>query len=117
MVLSFIALAALLVLVYVLDIVIKPTSSWNNLMTCLEKGTIYALVAVSMNLLNGFTGLFSLGQAGFMLIGAYAYAVFAIAPEDRATVYQYYEGGGLIHFSLPHMLQNMMGGADAFGGA
>jgi branched-chain amino acid transport system permease protein len=33
----------------------------------LRKGAIYALVAVSMNLLNGFTGLFSLGQAGFML--------------------------------------------------
>ena len=26
-----------------------------------------------MNLLNGFTGLFSLGQAGFMAIGAYSY--------------------------------------------
>ena len=85
--LSIIAIIVMLAAIYVLDIVIKPTSSWSNLMTCLEKGTIYALVAVSMNLLNGFTGLFSLGQAGFMLIGAYAYAIFAIAPEDRATVY------------------------------
>ena len=39
------------------------------LFTVLKKGATYALVAVSMNLLNGFTGLFSLGQAGFMLIG------------------------------------------------
>ena len=39
----------------------------------LKKGSIYALIAVSMNLLNGFTGLFSLGQAGFMLLGAYTY--------------------------------------------
>ena len=40
------------------------------LTTVLRKGAIYSLVAVSMNLLNGFTGLFSLGQAGFMLVGA-----------------------------------------------
>ena len=36
-----------------------------------------------MNLLNGFTGLFSLGQAGFMLVGAYTYAVFTI-PRGEA---------------------------------
>ena len=46
--------------------------------TVLKKGAIYALLAVSMNLLNGFTGLFSLGQAGFMLVGAYTYAVLTI---------------------------------------
>ena len=45
------------------------------LTTVLRKGAIYSLVAVSMNLLNGFTGLFSLGQAGFMLLGAYTYAI------------------------------------------
>ena len=28
-----------------------------------------------VNLLSGFTGLFSLGHAGFMLIGAYTYAI------------------------------------------
>ena len=33
----------------------------------LKKGAVYTLVAVSMNLLNGFTGLFSLGQAGFKM--------------------------------------------------
>ena len=51
------------------------------LFVVLKKGAIYALVAVSMNLLNGFTGLFSLGQAGFMLIGAYAYGIFTIPPR------------------------------------
>ena len=35
----------------------------------IKKASVYSLVAVSMNLLNGFTGLFSLGQAGFMLLG------------------------------------------------
>ena len=40
--------------------VFLPTS---QLFTVLKKGAVYSLVAVSMNLLNGFTGLFSLGQA------------------------------------------------------
>lgn len=55
--------------------------------TVLQKGFILAVVAVSMNLLNGFTGLFSLGQAGFMALGAYTYAIFTIPLESRASVY------------------------------
>ena len=53
-----------------------------------KKGAIYALVAASMNLLNGFTGLFSLGQAGFMLIGAYTYAVFTIPAEISPSLFR-----------------------------
>ena len=47
---SIIAIAAFLVLVYLGDSLIAPTSKWSMLMTVLEKGSIYALVAVSMNL-------------------------------------------------------------------
>ena len=72
----------------------------SMLATCLEKGAIYALVAVSMNLLNGFTGLFSLGQAGFMLIGAYTYAILTIPAASRGSVYQYFDGG-VVQFSIP----------------
>ncbi len=61
--------------------------------TVLQKGAVYALIAVTMNLLNGFTGLFSLGQAGFMLVGAYSYAILTIPMAKRAAVYQYYDGG------------------------
>jgi branched-chain amino acid transport system permease protein len=32
---------------------------------------IYTILGLSMNLINGFTGLFSLGHAGFMAVGAY----------------------------------------------
>ncbi len=32
---------------------------------------IYAIAAASLNLTNGYTGLFSLGHAGFMAVGAY----------------------------------------------
>ncbi len=77
------------------------------LTTILRKGAIYSLVAVSMNLLNGFTGLFSLGQAGFMLIGAYTFATINISDALRPTVYQYYEP--LLHFSLTETLQSALG--------
>lgn len=57
------------------------------LSTVLEKGAILAIVAVSMNLVNGFTGLFSLGQAGFMAIGAYVTAILTIPVEAVQGVY------------------------------
>ena len=74
--------------------------SYHIAVTVIKKATVYALVAVSMNLLNGFTGLFSLGQAGFMLLGAYTYGIFTIPVADRASVYQYFDGG-LVQFTLP----------------
>ena len=88
---------AIYAIVFVLEKVIDPNSM---LFIVLKKGAIYALVAVSMNLLNGFTGLFSLGQAGFMLIGAYTYAIFTIPVEYRDAVYQYFDGG-IVQFSIP----------------
>jgi branched-chain amino acid transport system permease protein len=57
------------------------------LISILERSVIYAVVAVSMNMLNGFTGLFSLGQAGFMAIGAYTVAIFTIPSGMRTEVY------------------------------
>ena len=56
-----------------------------------------------MNLLNGFTGLFSLGQAGFMLLGAYTYAILTIPTAQRDAVYYIYNGSA-INFSLPELL-------------
>ena len=79
--------------------VLLPTS---QLFTVLKKGAVYSLVAVSMNLLNGFTGLFSLGQAGFMLLGAYTYAILMLPVANRDTVYYLY-GGAAIKFSLPDL--------------
>lgn len=57
------------------------------LISILQKSAILALVAVSMNLLNGFTGLFSLGQAGFMSIGAYTTAILLIPVNSLEGVY------------------------------
>lgn len=56
-------------------------------LSILERSAIYAVVAVSMNLLTGFTGLFSLGQAGFMALGAYTVGILTIPLEARQNVY------------------------------
>lgn len=105
--LSWILIIVMLAAVIVLDQVIKPTDSMSMLLKVLQKGSIYALAAVSMNLLNGFTGLFSLGHAGFMLIGAYTYAIFTIPVQTRDVVYQYYDAA--IRLSFPEVLGGVMG--------
>jgi len=105
---AFVAVLVWLIIVFILDQVIKPTDSLGMLLVVLQKGSVYALAAVSLNLLNGFTGLFSLGHAGFMLIGAYAYAILTIPSSARADVYQYYDAA--IKFSIPEVLSNSMGG-------
>ena len=104
---SWLSIGAI-VLVYVLAFVLDHIPGVSGMLTTvLKKGAIYSLVAVSMNLLNGFTGLFSLGQAGFMLVGAYTYAAINIASGIRSTVYQYYDP--LLKFSLVETLQGALG--------
>ncbi|MDY4673968.1 MAG: branched-chain amino acid ABC transporter permease [Treponema sp.] len=109
LIIGFILLALLFGVIAILEQILPRTSM---LFTVLKKGVIYALVAVSMNLLNGFTGLFSLGQAGFMLIGAYTYAIFTIPQDQRAAVYQYYDGG-IIQFTLPLPVAIILAGCAA----
>ena len=107
-VLSVITIALFLIFVYLGDKFIPAGSTWKMLITVIAKGSIFALVAASMNLLNGFTGLFSLGQAGFMLIGAYSYAIFTIPNALHDTVYQYFDGG-VIKWSVVEILEGKLG--------
>ena len=86
--------------------------SYSMLISVLKKGTVYALLTVSMNLLNGFTGLFSLGQAGFMLLGGYTYAILTIPVASRASVY-YMCDGGAIKFALPWLVGVLLAGVVA----
>ena len=101
----------LLVLVVVLENTLNPQGMF---FTVLKKSAVYTLVAVSMNLLNGFTGLFSLGQAGFMLLGAYTYAIFTLPAASKDSVYYLY-GGSAIKFSLTDLFQGIFGSEGAGG--
>ncbi|MCR5001496.1 MAG: branched-chain amino acid ABC transporter permease [Lachnospiraceae bacterium] len=92
--------------------VFQPTSP---LFTVLKKAAVYSLVAVSMNLLNGFTGLFSLGQAGFMLLGAYTYAILTVPAAQKEQVY-YLFGGCAFGSSIIDILEGIFG-SSGVGGA
>ena len=113
------------VVVLALVIVLENLSAWipnapsvllptSQLFTVLKKGAVYSLAAASMNLLTGFTGLFSLGQAGFMLLGAYTYAILSVPMANKDQVY-YLFGGSAVKFSLPDLFGGLFGTSGAGG--
>jgi len=53
--------------------VIGPFWQLNIVLVCIN-----IILAVSLNLINGFTGQFSIGHAGFMAVGAYVAAVLTV---------------------------------------
>ena len=105
-------LIAFLVLVAAILTIDATSNSYDMIVKVLQKVCIYSIVAVSMNLLNGFTGLFSLGQAGFMLLGAYTCAIFIIPNDIRPMVYEF-SGVPLINFDLPLVVAIILGGLVA----
>jgi branched-chain amino acid transport system permease protein len=44
----------------------------------LNLAAVYVVLGLGLNLINGITGLFSLGHAGFMMIGAYTAALLSM---------------------------------------
>ncbi len=48
---------------------------------------INAILALSLNLIYGFTGMFSLGEAGFIAIGAYVSALCILSPEQKEMMW------------------------------
>ena len=71
------ALAAALVL----GLLLPPPGTSYAVVVLLQVG-INIVLAVSLNLVNGFTGQFSLGHAGFMAIGAYLAAFITKSVMD-----------------------------------
>ena len=108
-VIGLICAVLVLAVVAILENTLDPNS---QLFIVLKKGAVYSLVAVSMNLLNGFTGLFSLGQAGFMLLGAYTYAILTVPLSVKDQVYYLY-GGSAVKFSLPDLFWGIFGSSGA----
>lgn len=88
--------------------------SYNYAISIVERSMIYAVVAVSMNLVNGFTGLFSLGQAGFMALGAYVTAILTIPVDQRVSVY-YISGihPAIANLHAPILVALILGGLVA----
>lgn len=86
----------LLVLIY-LGYLQSDTMAHSYAITIVERSAIYAVAAVSMNLIIGFTGQFSLGTAGFMCIGAYVTGILTIPVEMRDQIYYLYGMAPWLH--------------------
>ncbi|MBQ7242538.1 MAG: branched-chain amino acid ABC transporter permease [Firmicutes bacterium] len=73
---------------------------------------IYIILVASLNLVNGFSGMFSMGHAAFMAIGAYISAFFTLTPAQKmASTPGLPEW--LINANLPFVVALIIGGACA----
>ncbi len=72
---------------------------------------INVTLAVSLNLINGYTGQFSLGHAGFMAIGAYVSAYLSM--EHSAGLFHFMGGTNLWSISTVFFLVLLAGGLAA----
>ena len=68
-------------------------------------------LAVSLNLVNGHTGQFSLGHAGFMSLGAYGASVFSLQMGDRLMAML--GGSGVFATSVTFLIALVVGGVCA----
>ena len=57
---------------------------WQRILNLIA---INAILALSLNLIYGITGMFSLGHAGFMAIGAYVSALLIISPAQKVSMW------------------------------
>jgi len=70
-----------IILLVIVFIIIANRNFDSYVIRILNLCAIYIILGVSLNLINGFTGQFSLGHAGFMAIGAYLSALLYMSPE------------------------------------
>lgn len=73
---------------------------------------IYIILAVSLNMTNGYTGLFSLGHPGFMAIGGYATALLTF-PVERKAMFLPDLPAWLAGLALPFLPSLLAGGLCA----
>jgi urea transport system permease protein len=83
--------SVLLVVVPVLHLALPPahplhvSAFW---VTLLGKFMCYAVVALAMDLIWGYTGILSLGQGAFFALGGYAFGMYLMRQIGREGVYQ-----------------------------
>jgi urea transport system permease protein len=83
--------AVLLVVIPVLHLAVPETSPFHVSsfwITLLGKFMCYAVVALAMDLIWGYTGILSLGQGLFFALGGYAFGMYLMRQIGRDGVYQ-----------------------------
>jgi len=74
-------IAAILALIVVLALLqVAGLAFWQGLVVNLG---IFLILVLSLNLSNGFTGVFSLGHIGFMALGAYGSAILTLPLREK----------------------------------
>lgn len=73
-----IAVSTLLILLMILQVL--RLAFWQGLVINLG---IFLILVLSLNLSNGFTGVFSLGHIGFMALGAYGSAILTLPLHEK----------------------------------
>jgi branched-chain amino acid transport system permease protein len=96
----------ILVVLYVLDIVFQTGMISPYFTRILMLSGIAITLAVSLNLINGFTGQFSIGHAGFMAVGAYSSAYFSV---NYGAAFAASLGGNKIAWALALILATFVG--------
>lgn len=73
----------------VITVLLFTAEHWGNqyISRVFRLGAIYAISVLSLNLINGCTGQLSLGNPGFMAIGAYVCCVLFMDPEVKEVVW------------------------------
>jgi branched-chain amino acid transport system permease protein len=80
-------LTILFVVLMALLIAIADRKASDYLVLILNLIAINIVFAVSLNLINGITGIFSLGHAGFIAIGAYTSVLLTLPIEQKEMSY------------------------------
>src|SRR5712671_1510580 len=77
---TLIVLGALLI--FLIGLSLSGSNFWQSIVINLG---MYIILVVSLNLSNGFTGVFSLGHIGFMALGAYISAILTLPLPTKAA--------------------------------
>ncbi|MBA3243505.1 MAG: branched-chain amino acid ABC transporter permease [Acidobacteria bacterium] len=97
-------------ILFALDFVFKGNMISPYFVRIMMLSGIAITLAVSLNLINGFTGQFSIGHAGFMAVGAYSSAYFSVnygAPLAESL------GGGMLGWLVSLGLATLVGALAA----
>ena len=79
---------AMVIIVYVIAQTMISTGSMSSLLEGLMVPLcMYAIMAVSLNLVVGFLGELSLGHAGFLCVGAFSSAFFSRCTQDLSLIH------------------------------
>ncbi|MGN0518226.1 MAG: branched-chain amino acid ABC transporter permease [Acutalibacteraceae bacterium] len=79
---SFTTYGIMIVAFIVVEIFVATNNISSMLKDLLVPLCVYSILAVSLNLTVGILGELSLGQAGFMCVGAYASSIFSVVTQS-----------------------------------